>query len=85
MIAGEGVLLSNISHIPYGRVFCLVPPRSALVVAACDGNCPDIGVPKCGCLPELKKKLLIVAHVAVTALTVSQLVYSADDLVGQIL
>ena len=34
---------------------------------------------------QLKKKLLIVAHVAVTALTVNQLVYSAEDLIGQIL
>ena len=55
MIAGEGVLLSNFSHIPYGRVFCMIPPRSALVVAPCDGNYPDIGVPKCVCLPVEEK------------------------------
>ena len=34
---------------------------------------------------QLKKKLLILVHVAVTALTVSQLVYSAENLIGQIL
>ena len=38
-----------------------------------------------GCVFQLKKKLLTVVHVAVTALTVSQLVYSAEDLIGQIL
>ena len=46
-------------------------------------------VPMLGCrnvdVFQLKKTQLIVVHVAVTALTVSQLVYSAEDLIGQIL
>ena len=55
MIGGESVLLSNFSHIPYGRACCITAPKLALVVAVCDGNCPDVGVPKFGCLPVEEK------------------------------